>query len=263
MIRVNLLKAKSSSAGGLESLETPRDATFIARREIALGALFLIAGALFLFFQFRLWQSSGPVVAGSEQASQGEYIDAIMDEETADSTDTLSQELGASGPEVAADTSGYEGSSRSQRAGASPDPTEPAAPQLSVSPEGAAPADKPSPGTGTSLAGPSSKLTQLVVSRTDEALRIFALTGQAPEYSTFRLDSPKRVVVDLKGVQVGLPRSQIQQTIGHSQVLRVRVGQFQIQPPKARLVLDVESYPEIEFLPQFNGLYLVVTGQRQ
>ena len=70
-------------------------------------------------------------------------------------------------------------------------------------------------------------------------------------------------MVDLKDVQVSLPRGQLQQTVAHSQVTKVRAGQFQQQPPMARLVIEVESYPEIEFLPQFNGLYLVVTGQRQ
>ena len=245
MIRVNLLKAKSSSAGRLESLATPRDGTFVARREITLGALFLLAGALILFFQFRDTQSSDPAVAGAEQVPQEEYIDAIMDEEAAASP-----------------------ASRPQLAGASLNPAEPVVPRPTPSTAATEAADEPSPvtttpPTGTPPAGQSGKLTQLVVSLGDESLRIFALTGKQPEYSSFRLDLPKRVVVDLPGVQLSLPRGQVQQTVAHSLVTKVRAGQFRVQPPTARLVLEVESYPEIEFLPQFNGLYLVVSGKAQ
>jgi hypothetical protein len=102
-------------------------------------------------------------------------------------------------------------------------------------------------------------LQQLVVSSKDETLRIFAVTGMLPEYSTFRLDNPKRVVIDLPGVRLTLPREQHDQAPDHPQVTRIRAGQYQTNPPRARIVLDVTSYPEVEVLPQFNGLYLVVT----
>ncbi len=268
MIRVNLLKAKSSSAGRLESLATPRDGTFIARREIAVSGLFLLAGALILFFQLRDPQPSEPVLAGAEQASEKEYIDAIMDEEVADSpavTNATPEKPGQSGQEKATETSGGEIPGRPQLVAASPNPAEPMLPRRTPSTEAA---DKPlpatiTPPTGTPAAGQSGKLTQLVVSLGDESLRIFALTGKQPEYSSFRLDHPKRVAVDLPGVQLSLPRGQLQQTVADSLVTKVRAGQFRAQPPTARLVLEVESYPEIEFLPQFNGLYLVVSGKAQ
>ena len=123
MIRVNLLKAKSSSAGRLESLATPRDGTFIARREIAVSGLFLLAGALILFFQLRDPQPSEPVLAGAEQASEKEYIDAIMDEEVADSpavTNATPEKPGQSGQEKATETSGGEIPGRPQLVAASP-----------------------------------------------------------------------------------------------------------------------------------------------
>ena len=40
----------------------------------------------------------------------------------------------------------------------------------------------------------------------------------------------------------------------------VRAGQYQTSPAVARIVLDVSSFPDVQVLPQFNGLYLVVTG---
>ncbi len=259
MIRVNLLKAKLSSAGRLESLATPGDGTFIARREIAVGGLFLLAGALILFFQLRDPQPSESVLAVAEQASEKEYIDAIMDEEAVDSPAEPDppREPERSAQETAAETSGDEAPSRPQLAAASLNPAEPVVPRRPPS------SATTTPPTGTSPAGQGGKLTQLVVSVGDESLRIFALTGKQPEYSSFRLDHPKRVAVDLPGVQLSLPRGQVQQTVAHSLVTKVRAGQFRAQPPTARLVLEVESYPEIEFLPQFNGLYLVVSGKAQ
>ena len=257
MIRVNLLKARSSSAGRLESLATPRDGTFVARREVALGGLFLLAGALILFFQFGDGQPSAQALAGADsQASEGEFIDAVIGDGTSDAPAEP-----AAGPRE----SGSETPSPPQPAGTALNPSEAAVPSPATSParEASVAPDKPSPAPATPPVAEGGKLTQLVVSGGAEALRIFALTGNQPEYSSFRLDRPKRVVIDLKGVQVSLPRSQIQQTVSHAQVKRVRAGQFLQQPPTARLVLDVESYPEIEFLPQFNGLYLVVSGKAQ
>ena len=272
MIRVNLLKAKSSSAGRLESLATPRDGTFVTRREVALGGLFLLAGALILFFQFRDEQPSAQALAGADsQASEGDFIDATIGDGTSDASDALDGPDAPDGPSAPAEPAagprepGSDTPSAQRLAGTALNPSAPVAPGPGTSParEASVAADKPSPAPATPPAAEGGKLTQLVVSGGAEALRIFALTGKQPEYSSFRLDRPKRVVVDLKGVRVSLPRSQIQQTVSHAQVKTVRAGQFRVQPPTARLVLDVESYPEIEFLPQFNGLYLVVSGKAQ
>ena len=111
----------------------------------------------------------------------------------------------------------------------------------------------------TSPAADVPVLQELVVSSETETLRVFALTGMLPEYSTFRLDKPKRIVVDLPGVRLSLPHDQREQTPDHPQVNRIRAGQYQTNPPRARIVLDVTSYPDVEVLPQFNGLYLIVT----
>ena len=271
MIRVNLLKAKSAAAGALEFLEAPWEATFITRREVALGALFLIAGELFLFLHLRQGESSDSVAVGAEQTFESGYIDAIIDDEAADAlveSDLPTavaepRELEPNGPETDTRAADGEAPSQSQLEDTSADAIEPVVSKPKSSTETDAAAARPLPVAGRPLAGPSSTLSQLVVPRADEAVRIFALTGKSPEHSTFYLDRPKRVVVDLKGGQVKLPRGQAQQGIGHADVTRVRAGQFQSHPPRARLVLDVESYPEIQFLPQFNGLYLVVTGLPQ
>ena len=112
--------------------------------------------------------------------------------------------------------------------------------------------------TSERASAPAAKLSQLVVSSQRDALRIFAATGTKPDYRTFQLRNPKRLVVDLPGVRLALPRAQHEQELEHPLVKRIRAGQYRTNPPQARIVLDVTSFPEIEILPQFNGLYLVV-----
>jgi hypothetical protein len=58
---------------------------------------------------------------------------------------------------------------------------------------------------------------------------------------------------------VVLPPDKLDQIVDHPQVQRVRAAQHRTDPPVARLVLDVNSFPKVEFFPQFNGLYIRVS----
>lgn len=66
-------------------------------------------------------------------------------------------------------------------------------------------------------------------------------------YSTSRLDSPARFVIDLLGVAKADPRSAVE--VAEGPVERLRIGQYQATPePITRLVFDLrsEASPEIE-----------------
>ena len=76
----------------------------------------------------------------------------------------------------------------------------------------------------------------------------------------FRLNSPNRVVVDLSGVTLALPASQRQIAPSHPLVERIRVAQFQVSPPKVRMVLDVSEFPEVSIEPGPSGLALRVAA---
>ena len=54
-------------------------------------------------------------------------------------------------------------------------------------------------GAKTPTTAKPAALTQLVVSSRGDTLRIFAATGTQPKYTTFRLDRPNRLVVDMPG----------------------------------------------------------------
>ena len=76
----------------------------------------------------------------------------------------------------------------------------------------------------------------------------------------FRLNSPSRVVVDLSGVTLALPASQRQFTPFHPLVERIRIAQFQVSPPKVRMVLDVSEFPDVSIERGPSGLALQVAA---
>jgi len=94
------------------------------------------------------------------------------------------------------------------------------------------------------LAGPAprgvkaSQLTAVDVERHDQATTIFVAGDGEFAYSTFRLESPERFVIDLEGVVNMSERSSVE--VGGDFVERVRVGQFKPRPDAvSRVVLDL------------------------
>jgi hypothetical protein len=267
MIRVNLLHPIGHREGRIESLiRTGGASAFISRGEVLLGLACLAIAAGVLLFQFggsgeqgRADAAETPLVSPPKQP----LIRDINADHQAASGETPGAPVGGDATAAAASAAGVDETAPDDAIASNL--VEPLTAETSSKVEPAAPAASPPP-----AADPQPKpaqqppaaaavLQQLVVSAEGETLRIFAATGMQPEYSTFRLDNPKRVVIDLPGVRLSLPRDQQEQTPDHPQVSRIRAGQHQTNPPRVRIVLDVNSYPEVEALPQFNGLYLIVT----
>jgi hypothetical protein len=227
MIRVNLLKAKSGSAGRLAS---PGDfLALISRREVQLGVIFLLLSAGVLGWQLSDFGDSGEGLTSSAgsldpPAAHGEPEAATSEPEPATSEPSES----SSPPGPRAETPARAVSSDAQQAQRA---------------------------AGTSSPG---RLTQIVASEEGDRLRVFVATGSKPAYRSFRLDDPPRWVIDLPGVQVAVERSQRELSVSHPLVRRVRVAQNSLTPLKARVVLDLVGRPEVEMLPQINGLYVIV-----
>lgn len=77
----------------------------------------------------------------------------------------------------------------------------------------------------------------------DRTRLIFDLT--LPEdYEVFRLHSPERLVIDLPGARY--PDKKTIHSVNTALVSTLRVSQFQLNPPIARAVIDLES-PDIEY----------------
>lgn len=261
MIRVNLLHPIGTHEGRVESLiRTGGASSFTSRREVLVGlaCLVLAAGALF----FQLGASGDAELAAVEDApvvsTPRPPVIRDLDSGRAASTANAAEPVEDGGiTSNPAEPLGSEDTGK-------PEPVAPSVQAASQrTAEEAPPGTPPATGSAPIASQPPTTntpvLQQLVVSSQGESLRIFALTGTLPEYATFQLDKPKRVVVDMPGVRLALPRDQTEQAPDHPPVSRIRVGQYQTNPPRVRIVLDVTSYPDVEVLPQFNGLYLVVT----
>lgn len=260
MIRVNLLEALGAREGRIESvLRTGGASAFISRREVLLGFACLgIAGAL-LFFQLGGSGSDGltAVLPADEIpiVKDEKPLIRYMDEESGTVPGGTEEDPREPSP-PAADVAETGANRFAQEPSVEPDKAVRDSATPTAQPD---PPRQPQTADAKQPAATGPVLSQLVVSSEGGVLRIFAVTGTQPEYSTFLLDNPKRVVVDLPGVRLTLPRGRLEQSPDHPQVSRIRAGQYQTNPPRARIVLDVSSFPDVEILPQFNGLYLVVT----
>lgn len=104
-------------------------------------------------------------------------------------------------------------------------------------------------------------MTELRILGEGDSLQILAATDGRPEYKMFRVDNPDRIVIDLAGVRHEIAREYREQTLSNSIIKTVRVAQNQIEPPMVRLVLEVESFPELQILPRPDGLLINVTGK--
>ena len=254
MIRVNLLKNRRGQAGRIDTALGPVGKNvFVSPKELLLGGAFLLLGSLILFTQFRKFEppsfsderSLGSFAGVAEQQRSVEPPPADVRDvqpppQPVEFQNTL--EAPTETPEVAAADAVPNGESMGL-----------AGPVLPSEASGPEPEEMVvAPGTG--------RLRQLFISVMGDAVRVFAGTGMVPAYQSFQLENPNRIVIDLSDVVVDLPADKLDQTVDHPQVQRVRAAQHQIDPPITRLVLDVSTYPNVEFFPQFNGLYVRVSG---
>lgn len=267
MIRVNLLNNRRESNGGFEGVVAAGGpSAFINRYEIRLGVLFLALGAGILSFNSQSNRSAEPDAPRRAPGSDGiaaaprpqrlaaaerSYSRAAQPSEPAPDVSPATPDPRAAAGTVPAPNAPED------RPGESPGETAAASEFAKVAarppPEPAAFAEPAEPAVSSSRAGPASspserasgELSALDVSARGDSLQILATIGGQPRYQMFRLNSPKRVVVDLSGATLSLPASQRQFTASHPLVERIRLAQFQLTPLTVRMVLDVSEFPEM------------------
>ncbi|HKJ71435.1 MAG TPA: type IV pilus secretin PilQ [Gammaproteobacteria bacterium] len=115
-----------------------------------------------------------------------------------------------------------------------------------------------SAGTGSASASGGSapvKLEDYVVSRNDQGTSVLLkTTGKIPRFQSFQLDDPPRLVVDLYGVDLALPRSEY--PVKHPFIDRIRFGE---QSGRLRAVLDLKGRVTHSVKPSSQGLRLALT----
>jgi N-acetylmuramoyl-L-alanine amidase len=96
------------------------------------------------------------------------------------------------------------------------------------------------------------------------ALAISCSSEVAPDLQSFSLSSPPRLIFDLPGVALA-PDQPSSLRVAAAGIRQVRIGQFQAEPPKVRLVLDLET----DSAPRWRkaegdkpGEFLLVFGER-
>ena len=82
-------------------------------------------------------------------------------------------------------------------------------------------------------------------------------------HRSMKLEKPNRIVIDLQNCKLTAPPAQRTQSLTHPRVTRVRVSQFQVEPPVCRIVLDVTSFPRYEVIPGPEGLRIRVLDGNQ
>lgn len=254
MIRVNLLQNRREPVDGLEAAIAATGASaFINRREVVVGALFLALGAGILYLNSVMSAGSEQEIRVVAPASEGgalrpaAAIEVVPIEAAGTETGARMETALAARTEVTAPApieaapqepaGDIAAAVAPQESGAMGPLARPATPPATV--HALAPSPAPAP---ASVAG---ELSRLEVSGQGTGLRILATIGTQPAYQMFRLNSPNRVVVDLSGATLALPASQRQIAPSHPLVERIRIAQFQVSPPRVRMVLDVSEFPEV------------------
>lgn len=281
MIRVNLLHNRKD---GMQKLPAePGGASFISGREVLLAAVFLVLGGVILWFVVS--ESSSPEAEAfvAEKSAPAEEV-ASADPAMATSG---SGQGAASGAQPAASTAPLAG----ETPGATPPPTPSAALQpgaaqnstpstVSPAPSGAAPesrtpaprtsqpipaqprsaaVDRPATSSGAAASSAGSvTLNEVRVLNETGGLQILAATDRRPEYKLFRVENPDRVVIDMPGAWLEVPRAGREVQVSHPIVKLLRVAQNQLEPPLVRLVLEVASFPDLQVVPRADGLLISI-----
>lgn len=268
MIRVNLLRPRTQAGGDLQSALPRGRSTFISRREVLVVVILLVAGASMLHLHYGL---SEP-----EQAGEGKDA-AAASPPAADSSDTASNGSDLESNAPSADSASANGSEDATSGGAGQESpftraTDGSSATLAASPtpeqqamaktrRDAALRAAPKPRQPTTLPPPgAAKLREVAITQRGGALRLSLITAERSTYSMFRLENPNRVVVDVPGTWITLPFARRSQEISHPLVHRIRLGQYKVDPPVSRLVLDVEGFPNLLIFPHSSGLDIQVSN---
>jgi hypothetical protein len=126
-------------------------------------------------------------------------------------------------------------------------------PQPPESPATAAAAPAPPPPAPVNQAT-GCTITAVSFETQADALVVRVRASGAPKHKSFELDKPDRLVIDLPGCSLDVPRDQSSQRVDHPPVERVRVSLFQENPPVVRLVLDLARMPRYQITPSMAGL---------
>jgi hypothetical protein len=84
--------------------------------------------------------------------------------------------------------------------------------------------------------------------------------ANAPRASSFNVENPRRVVIDIPGVRLQAPGATRNEAVDSSPLVRrLRIAQNTLNPPLVRVVLEVDAFPEVDVSSSAAGLAIRVT----
>ncbi len=86
---------------------------------------------------------------------------------------------------------------------------------------------------------------------------IFVRTSGPVEYETMVLEEPARLVLDVKGVSLGVNLPEVV-PVGNGVIDRIRVGQFKVDPDVVRIVADLKRPVQYRVETREHGIYVFI-----
>jgi hypothetical protein len=125
--------------------------------------------------------------------------------------------------------------------------------QAAAAPPVPAPTAAPTPAAAPTPGGAVSVNT-VSVETSPSQVTITIGTNGPPSYKTMTLSGPDRLVIDITGGTMSVPRAQQRIDVAALGVSRVRSAQFKNDPAVARIVVDMETKLDSDIAVKDNSL---------
>lgn len=264
MIRINLLDGMPRGRAVQAKLHRGGASAFLSGREAFLGGLFLLLGAVILAGVFAFApqddgaidlppnveaEPTGDVTADAGQAAESAAATAGPEDdlETRDALETRDD------PEAADDPEGTPTAEIEEAPLITAEIIRPPAAEPAPAPQQSSPTTTPGPGWEE-----AARVTELEVRPLGRQLEVFlGVQDGEVDISTFNLDNPGRIVVDVKNARLET-RTRIL-NVGHPLLQKIRIAQNLFDPPRVRLVMDVGEMPDMVIVDRSGGFVFLVT----
>ena len=233
MIRINLLKARLGSNDlrppALDASGTP--SRFLTKRELILAlALVMIGGGIIAAQVLGIFQEppadDEPLVATSERSAAPTPNRPPVSEPPA----AEAAPIVPSAPPIAEA------------------PAEPETPLVSPT---AAPRESPQSEFG---AAPTYTVTALRLIPWGQAIEVLAEVQGQPEYRSFWLANPDRLVIDVDEAELRVSPVELSRTSPHPLIRQLRAAQNSFEPPLVRIVVETERDGPVEITTNAAGI---------
>lgn len=234
MIRINLLKERAGSNDllppALDASGTP--SRFLTKRELVLALALVTIG--------------GGIIAAQ--------LMGIFEESPADDEPLVATYERPTAPEPAAPVSAPPASASPALETASSVSVEPAiaeSPAPSATPV-VAPTDFPA--EREFGAEPTYIVTALKLVPEGQAIEVLAEVQGQPEYRSFWLKNPDRLVIDLQDAELRVPPGELSQPSSHPLIRQLRAAQNSYEPPLVRIVVETGREGPVEITAAAAGI---------